>query len=158
MHAHEELIRKFYSSFQQLDYRGMQACYHDKIIFSDPVFQNLKGREVKAMWEMLVTSSRDLTVSFDSIDVKENQGQCRWEAFYTFSRTGRKVHNIIQATFKFQDGKIIQHVDNFDFWRWTRMALGFSGLLLGWTPLIQNKVRKMARYNLNKFLSNQGID
>ena len=156
MTATEELIRKFYTSFQKRDFRGMQACYHDEVIFSDPVFQHLKGKEAKAMWEMLVTASTDLSITFDSIHSNDTQGKCRWEASYTFSRTGRKVHNIIHSSFQFRDGKISRHDDKFDFWRWSRMALGAPGVLLGWTPLLQNKVRKMARYNLSKFLSNRG--
>ncbi|MBL7856172.1 MAG: nuclear transport factor 2 family protein [Cyclobacteriaceae bacterium] len=157
MHTHEELIRKFYTAFQQLDYRGMQSCYHDEVTFSDPVFQSLKGNEARAMWQMLIIASTDLIIQFDSVEANNENGQCHWEAFYTFSRTGRKVHNRIEASFKFKDGKIIEHIDQFDLWRWSRMALGISGVLLGWTPIVRNKIRKMARYNLDKFISSAGI-
>ena len=42
-------------------------------------------------------------------------------------------------------GKIVRHIDRFDFWRWSRMALGPAGLLLGWTPLLHKKVQAKAR-------------
>ncbi|MEP7356378.1 MAG: nuclear transport factor 2 family protein, partial [Anaerolineales bacterium] len=70
---------------------------------------------------------------------------------YTFS-TGRKVLNIIDAEFQFQAGRIVAHRDRFSFWRWSRQALGPTGLLLGWTPLVHNKVRAIARARLDKFI------
>ncbi len=129
----------------------MQSLYHSQASFSDPVFQGLKGKEIQVMWEMLITASKDLKVSFSDIKADGRRGTCRWEAWYTFSRTGRRVHNIINAAFEFQDGKIVDHQDTFDFWRWSRQALGIPGILLGWTPFILEKVRKTARQALKKF-------
>ena len=51
--GNEQIIRRFYSAFQRLDYKTMQECYSDDIIFFDTVFGLLKGEEVKAMCEML---------------------------------------------------------------------------------------------------------
>ena len=62
------------------------------------------------------------------------------------------MHNQIEATFRFADGKIIEHTDVFDLWAWTRMALGLPGILLGWSPPIQNKVRATARKGLDAWL------
>ena len=61
------------------------------------------------MWEMLITAGKDLKITFSDIRANDTTGTCHWEAWYTFSRTGKKVHNIIDASFEFQDGKIIQH-------------------------------------------------
>jgi ketosteroid isomerase-like protein len=149
----EEIIVKFYTAFGDRDYATMQDCYHGDATFSDAVFQNLNSREVKAMWQMLVTSSKDIKVTFSEVKGNADQGSCRWDAFYSFSQTNRQVHNIIHARFKFQDGLIIEHRDHFDFWRWSRMALGTPGLLLGWSPMLKNKVRKAARAKLEKFMN-----
>jgi ketosteroid isomerase-like protein len=143
----EELIHKLYTSFPIKDWKTMQSCYHDEAVFSDPVFQNLTSKEVKAMWHMLSAAAQDLKVH-----VKEETGSCRWQAWYTFSRSGRKVHNDILANFEFRDGKIYRHADHFDLWRWSRMALGLSGVLLGWTPLLRSKIRRNARKGLAKFI------
>jgi hypothetical protein len=151
MNTHETLIRKFYTAFQQKDFLTMQSCYHPEATFSDPVFQNLSSKEVKAMWEMLLTSSKDLTITFDNIQSNGNHGTCHWEAWYSFSRTGRQVHNVIDASMEFKDGLIYRHKDHFNFWRWSRQALGTTGLFLGWTPVVSNKVRTMARRSLDKF-------
>lgn len=152
MNSHEALITTFYSAFQRGDYAAMQACYHGDAEFSDPVFQSLNSREVKAMWQMLLTSAKDLRVTFSDVKANDNEGSCRWEAWYTFSRTGRLVHNIIEARFRFKDGKFVQHHDSFDLWKWSRQALGTSGLLLGWSPLVKNKVRATASKSLAKFI------
>ncbi len=151
MNSAEQLIEKFYISFEQKNWKGMQECYDDAVIFNDPVFQHLKGKEAFAMWHMLTTAGKDLSVSFKNIKANDASGSCDWDAHYSFSRTGRKVHNIIHAEFKFHNGKIIEHRDSFDLWRWSRMALGTSGLLLGWSPLVKNKIRATANSSLNKF-------
>jgi hypothetical protein len=46
---------------------------------------------------------------------------------------------------------IAEHEDDFDFHRWSRQALGTSGLLLGWTPLLRDAVRRRARARLDEF-------
>lgn len=131
----------------------MQSCYHTHIHFSDPVFQHLNGTQAKAMWHMLIAASTDLEIVFGDIKINGDKGECRWDANYSFSKTGRKVHNQIKASFKFQDGLIIRHEDTFDLWKWSRMALGTSGLLLGWTPFMKGKIRKMAIQNLANFIA-----
>lgn len=148
-----ELINQFYTSFQRHDHAGMIACYHPQIEFSDPVFTDLKGNEAKAMWHMLVERGADLTLEFSKVQAQGNTGSAHWEARYSFSASKRPVHNIIDAAFTFQDGKIIRHQDSFDFWRWSRMALGTPGVLLGWSPPIQNRVRETAMQGLRAFMA-----
>ena len=132
----------------------MIACYHPDIHFSDPAFGDLHGKRAMAMWHMLCERGRDLQVTFRDVVATQNNGQAQWEAIYTFS-TGRKVHNRIDANFTFADGLILRHADQFDFWRWTRMALGLPGTLVGWTPMMQKKVRETAVAGLDKFIANQ---
>ncbi len=154
MHPNAQLLHRFYTAFQQGDYATMQRCYHDEAEFSDPVFQHLKASEVKAMWQMLISASKDLRIEFGQIRADDHQGFAHWDAHYTFSKTGRPVVNRIDATFQFKDGKIFRHTDVFDFWKWSRQALGTTGLLLGWSGLVKKKVRGMASRNLEKFLTN----
>ncbi len=156
MHANAQLIQKFYSSFQARDASGMSACYHPEVVFSDPVFGRLHGAQAIAMWHMLCSRARDLEVTFENVQADAGKGAAHWEARYTFSKTGRPVHNVIEAAFEFRDGRIIQHSDTFSFWKWTRMALGPTGLLLGWTPVLQTAIKKDARRNLEAFIQKQG--
>jgi ketosteroid isomerase-like protein len=151
----QECIHAFYTAFQRGDYKTMQNQYHSDVEFHDPVFQTLSGKEVKAMWEMLLSRAKDLTVTFHDVKADDHRGTCCWEAVYTFSKTGRKVHNVIYAEFEFQAGRIVKHHDHFSLWRWSGMALGLSGLLFGWSPVIQNKIRRTAREGLMKFIDNR---
>ena len=146
------LIETFYTAFQQKDYAGMNACYAENIVFEDPVFGKLAGNEAKAMWHMLCERGKDLQITFTDVQASEFIGAAHWQADYTFS-TGRKVHNVIYADFEFADGKITTHKDYFDLWKWTRMALGPSGLFLGWTPMMQGKVQASARKGLDAFMA-----
>jgi ketosteroid isomerase-like protein len=152
MHPNATLIQQFYTAFQAKNYGVMQDAYHTGAVFSDPVFQGLSSKEVKCMWQMLITSAKDMEITCSDISADETTGRCVWQAWYTFTTTGRKVHNIIHASFAFREGKIYRHNDHFNFWRWSGMALGTPGLLLGWSPLIRNKVRKTARRRLEKFM------
>jgi hypothetical protein len=152
---YKEFIIQFYLAFQTLNYTEMQKAYHPDAQFTDPVFGTLNCEEVRAMWEMLLTKGKDLQVTYSNVHATQTTGSCRWEAWYTFSMTGRYVHNIIDSSFEFKDGKIFRQKDTFDLWRWSRYALGTSGILLGWSPLVQNKVKAGARESLKKFMSSK---
>lgn len=63
----QQLIKVFYTCFQQRDWKGMLNCYHEDVFFYDPVFQDLQAPQARAMWEMLLTGAKDLQVSFSNI-------------------------------------------------------------------------------------------
>jgi len=152
-----ELITKFYTAFQNKDWKQMQECYHEEIHFSDPVFPNLQGNRAKAMWHMLTEASTDLEISFSDINTHSEKGNCHWEAIYSFSKTGKKVHNKIEAEFIFKDGLIVKHRDRFSLWKWSKMALGLPGLLLGWTPFMKKKIRLIGENSLSNFINKNPV-
>lgn len=153
--ANRELIERFYRAFQQRDGAAMAACYRADATFQDPVFE-LNGARIGAMWKMLCSRGADLRVEFADIAADDSSASADWQAWYTFSGTGRHVHNIIRARFRLVDATIAEHVDEFDFWRWSRQALGPLGLLLGWTPLVRGKVRSQAAQALDRFIATTG--
>ena len=153
MHPHEELIRRFYTAFQRRDARGMIECYHVEVEFSDPAFPGLKGPRAGGMWRMLCTRATDLRVEFDEVSADDRTGRARWEAWYTFSQTGRPVHNVIAAEFEFREGRIARHTDRFDLWRWMGMALGWKGRALGWLPPVQRALQKKCAHLLDQWLA-----
>lgn len=155
MHAHAELIERFYAAFQRRDAKAMGECYHPDVQFSDPVFQDLRGSEASAMWAMLCARAMDLVITVDGVTAADDSGRARWEARYTFKLTGRPVVNRIEAEFRFANGLIIRHQDRFDFWRWARMAFGLKGLLLGWSPLMKNEVRRKSRQALRNYVDDR---
>ncbi|MEY8848946.1 nuclear transport factor 2 family protein [Psychroserpens sp. XS_ASV72] len=150
----KQLIETFYNAFQKCDAETMISCYHDDIIFEDPAFGTLKGDRAKYMWLMLCESQKDkdFKVVFDNVDANDDSGSASWEAFYTFSKTGRKVHNKINAEFTFKDGKIITHIDSFDLHKWSKQALGLKGWVLGKTVYFRNKLQSQTNKMLNSYI------
>ena len=146
----ETILNTFYKAFQTLDYSTMADCYHKDASFKDEVF-TLRGKEINAMWHMLCDRAVDFNLEYSLIKQDSNYA-VKWQANYIFSQTKRKVCNNIFAEFKFKDGKIIEHKDTFDFWKWSRQSLGITGILLGWSPILRNKVGLVANNNLNRFM------
>jgi ketosteroid isomerase-like protein len=148
----QQTVQKFYEAFKKADAETMAACYADHASFSDPVFPQLTSHEVRGMWRMLCGRSRDLKLDYQLQKIDDQHFKVTWNASYTFSKTGRMVHNRIEAHLELDQGRIIRHQDNFDFWRWSRQAFGVPGWLLGWSPILRNAVRKEAAKALQNFL------
>ena len=151
-------INAFYTAFAQLDTAQMSACYADNAHFQDEVF-DLQGKtEIMGMWGMLCDAVKakgrsDWQLSFSEVQASGHQGSAHWEPIYRFTATGRLVHNVIDAQFVFDErGLITSHRDSFDFWSWSRQALGTPGLLLGWSPVLRRQVKKQANASLRKYL------
>ena len=149
--ANHALITRFYEAFKRLDAEAMVACYSPDVVFSDPAFGTLRGKDAGDMWRMLASRAQQFSLTFDNVRADERGGGAHWVATYLFSQTGRVVINDIQARFVIRDGLICEHHDHFDLWRWTRQALGMKGVLLGWTPLVQGKIRQQATKGLRAF-------
>jgi len=152
----DDLIERFYGAFAQCDGASMASCYAPQATFSDPGFVGLDAREAGGMWRMLTSQATDLRVELLEHSTDGERGSAHWRAHYTFSQTGRPVINDVHASFRFADGLIAEHIDEFDFYRWARQALGIQGLLLGWTPVLRGAVRSRARGSLEQFLTRQG--
>jgi ketosteroid isomerase-like protein len=152
----ESLIERFYNAFAARDGDGMAACYAPDVRFSDPVFGELRGAEAGAMWRMLAARATDLRLELLEHEADGDRGSANWRAHYTFTQTGRPVVNDVHASFQFAGGLIAEHRDAFDFYRWARQALGPTGLILGWTPLLRSSVRRRARAGLDEFLARPG--
>ena len=148
--ANRELIERLYAAFDDCNGAAMTACYAPDAHFRDPAFGDLHGEEVGAMWRMLTGRATDLRVELHEHEVDERSGSAHWIARYTFS-TGRPVVNDIRASFRFSDGLIADHVDEFDFRNWAKQALGPSGHLVALLPPLRRKARAKALGQLATF-------
>ncbi len=150
----EKLVKSFYTAFVQGNEDLMTACYHDDVVFNDPVFGTLRGEQAVHMWKMLLSKrTEQTTISFQDVKTSNDNATATWTARYVYGPTNRKVVNHVNAHFKFKDGKIIEHIDSFNLWKWTQQALGVPGYLLGWTPFMKNKIQKTTNAQLQKFMS-----
>ena len=159
MHPNQTRLDNFYAAFARLDADAMAACYAPDAQFDDEVFSLRGHAEVSGMWRMLCDATKaggaDVwKLSYRDLAADAQTGQAHWEADYRFSATGRRVHNVIDGVFEFNEaGLISRHRDRFSFWAWSRQALGPLGLFLGWTPFLRDKVRTQAAASLRRFLS-----
>ena len=151
--TNEQLITTFYKAFQQKDYATMQQCYAENAIFNDEAFKNLNAAQVRAMWQMLISRGKDLELEYKNIQSEGNKATAEWTATYTFSQTKRKVVNHIKANFVIENGKIITHTDQFNFYKWSSQALGLVGYVLGWTGFLRKKVSLTAMKSLADFMA-----
>ena len=161
MHPNQATLEKFYSAFAKLDVDTMATCYAPDAEFDDEAF-TLRGHEqVTGMWRMLCETTKakalaDWKLVHSGIEADDKTGKAHWEAYYRFTATRRLVHNVIDGVFEFNhQGLIARHRDSFNFWKWSRQALGTPGLLLGWTPFLRQKVRTTAAANLKKFMASR---
>ncbi|WP_420583303.1 nuclear transport factor 2 family protein [Reichenbachiella sp.] len=154
---HVALIEKFYIAFNEKDAKTMAECYHKELEFEDPAFGVLDYKQACAMWDMLLSGNNNIEITFKNAWSENEFGGVDWEAKYPFSKTGRKVHNVIDAKFEFKDGLIVGHRDYFDFYKWSRMALGMPGILLGWTSYLHKKVQAQCATMLKKYMAEQTV-
>lgn len=146
-----EVATAFYEAFSRRDGEAMAALYADDATFSDPAFPGLDARQVRGMWRMLTSRGKDLRITYELRGVDGETVRVHWEADYTFSATGRMVHNVIDATLRVVNGKIVSHVDVFDLRAWLAQAFGLGGRLFPFFfgPL----VRSRAKSGLTDFLA-----
>jgi hypothetical protein len=147
-------IERFYSAFQKLDAATMQACYAPGATFQDEAFTLQGPEQIGGMWRMLCEATKARGMAHWKLEYSQvTDNSAHWDATYLFSATGRVVTNHIDASFEFDgNGLIVKHRDRFDFWAWSRQALGPPGLLLGWSPWLRGKVKAQAAANLTRFM------
>lgn len=149
--SNRESIERLYAALGECNGAAMSAEYAEDAHFRDPAFGDLRGGDVGAMWRMLTSRATDLRVELREHDADEDTGSAHWIARYTFSATGRPVVNDVRARFRFADGRIVDHVDEFDFRRWASQALGFKGHLVALLPPLRSKARAQALGQLAAF-------
>jgi ketosteroid isomerase-like protein len=153
MQYSDQIIHRFYESYSQLDLQTMLDCYSEEVLFSDPVFGLLQGEEVRSMWAMLCKNARNFSLQFEPAQwLDEEYATCKWTASYTFGPSGRKVVNRAKAHMRVQQGKIIEHSDQFKSWDWSSQALGWKGKLLGWTSFMKLRIQRDARNALARYM------
>ncbi|MDB5886540.1 MAG: hypothetical protein JWR74_2711 [Polaromonas sp.] len=164
MHPNQTRLAGFYAAFAQLDADAMAACYAPDAQFDDEVFSLRGHAQVSGMWRMLCEATRAKNraawkLVCSGVEADHRQGRAHWVADYRFSASGRQVRNAIDSVFEFNEaGLIMRQRDSFDFWYWSRQALGVPGALLGWTPFFRKMVKKQARANLEKYLRQDKSD
>lgn len=155
MEKNKDIAQQFYDAFIQKDGMTMAACYHDQVIFEDPAFGELHGKDAGDMWNMLCANATDLRISYEVLSATPHETTVKWQAWYTFSQTGKPVHNIVTASMQFKDGKIVDHRDHFDLHRWAIQAMGWKGWMIGGMPFFRKKLQQQTHRLLLSYQQKQ---
>jgi len=147
-----QLITHFYQSFAAKDSDGMLACYAPDVVFTDPAFGRLEGKDAHDMWRMLLSRGGEgMEIAFGEVRSEGDRATTDWMARYSYGPRRRMVVNEIHAKFRIENGKIIEHTDSFSLWRWSRQALGFNGLLMGWSAYFKARMQETTSAMLNDY-------
>jgi len=144
-HPNAGLLHRLFTSLNQHDHQEMAACYHADATFRDIAFDLRGSKQIHAMWHMICET--DIRASFHLLEVDDRVGHVTLIDDYTFSSTGRAVHNVIDSHFRLRDGLIIEHQDLCDARVWAAMALGgVSGFMAGRFRFLRSfKARQLLR-------------
>jgi ketosteroid isomerase-like protein len=137
---------RFYDALCRRDAGGMAAMYAPDATFEDAVFR-LRGNEIGQMWRTLLGRARDFSVTYTIAQAGPGRGSVEWTARYLFGGK-RPVVNVILSELRFEDGRIVEQRDEFDFPRWAAQALGPPGRLFGRFGWFRRAVARKARRGL----------
>lgn len=152
MTPNEQKITAFYAALENANSKTVCESYHADIVFRDPIFGRLIGRDVCQMWKMLMDKSNgNLKIELSEVKANDYLGSALWKATYNLGKKNRLITNVIRAEFHFKDGLIIKHTDDFDIWKWAKQTLGTKGFLFGWTGYMHKKIQEKALLSLKKF-------
>ena len=145
------VVERFYQALQRGDAAGIRAVYAPGVVYSDPVFGELRGRRALTMWEMFCAREERLGVAYSGVRADGEGVRAHWVASYSFGARSRPVENSIESRFMVVDGLITQHHDDFDVRRWAGQALGTMGRALGGTPPLRRALRRRTVAMLDAF-------
>lgn len=139
-------LTRLYDALARRDGEAMAALYAPDASFEDPVFQ-LKGADIGRMWIGLTRRARDFAVSYAVTEAQAGSGTVELTARYLFAGR-RPVVNVIRSQIELREGKIVSHVDRFDFPLWAAQALGLPGKLFGRFDWFRRAVSRRAMREL----------
>ena len=151
------VAERFYEAFMVRDHYTMGLLYAEHATFSDPVFPLLNATGARLMWKMLLTRAEDLGIEVKVLEDSPTRASVDWVAHYTFGATGRPVVNRVHTEMALSNGRIVRQVDSFSLWRWSRQALGARGWLLGWAPVVRNRIRAQAAQSLREYARKSAV-
>ena len=139
-----KIVEGFYEALNKGDYQFVNSLYHSNASYKDELFE-LKGVEIHALWYSAVQPDLNLSVELKSIKEVDGRVITEWVMNYTLDIINRRISLNEKGTFIFKGDKIIEHIDEYDFWSWCTQAFGIIGKSLGWSNWLRKRVRNQAR-------------
>ena len=94
----------------------------------------------------------DISVKYEIINESKDWIHTEWTISYLLEVTGRRVILNEKGFFRIEDGKIVEHRDEYDFWSWSSQGLGFVGKCFGWLNWFKLRVKVQAKRTIDVFM------
>lgn len=147
-------------------YKGMHQYLDENVVFADMAYENIKGKQVFAMWHWFCTKKPEpVKVTFSPSETREENGTVKltYRAQYLLgydendpAKKGKPIDYEITSNMKFKDGKITHHKDEASIREWTKQAKGTFVSLLSWTSFVKKRIRHTAKDLLDDFMRKNG--
>jgi hypothetical protein len=124
-----DLVERYFNAMAVLDVDSMVGCWHAGISHSDPLFEDLRGRAVRARWDWQAANTERLELQHNMQFVDERKAQIGWQAKYLFK--GRPVGIAGRTVLTLWDDTIVRQIDEFEFAQWCGQAIGPLWFVLG---------------------------
>jgi hypothetical protein len=145
-------IETYFDAFSKGDYRTMRSLCDPKITFNDPVYTSLQGKSVFALHHFMAERRICPTITIRSISEKGNRVKVKWTNEYEYATYKTHISIDVRSIFHFEHTSIISQTDQYNLWKWSKMALGFTGTYLGWTPMFRSTLRRSSQQSLATFI------
>jgi len=150
-----DVLNTFLRALAQRDVEAMIRCYTTTATYHSPIFPQVEGDTLTATWQWFCAKAPDLTMVVDEQAFEANTARVQWTATYTFPKTGRPVVQVTDSIFVFEGPQLCRHEDRFDLHRWSHMALGPLGRVLGGRRWLQRSLQRAAAERVARFQERQ---
>jgi ketosteroid isomerase-like protein len=158
MHIIEQdnLPGTFFEAFKERDFNKMKDCYSSDIAYFDPIYNMLKGKEVMLMWKLRYAGLDSFSLQWKNItDAGDGYFTVEYSIHYNSPNSGKPIIENRKAYLRIIDDKITEHSDGFSMHELCKQEFGFSGWLIGWNRMYQNRIKLNERKKLLNLLQEQ---
>ena len=150
------LLSEFFNSFKERDFNKMKECYSSDIAYFDPIYNILKGNEILMMWKLRYAELNSFNLDWKNIlDAGDGYYTVEYSIRYNSSNTGKSIIENRKAYLRIIGNEITEHSDGFSMHALCKQEFGFSGWLIGWNRMYQNRIKLNERKRLLSLLQEQ---
>jgi SnoaL-like domain len=135
-------VEAFVRAIGTQDRQALQACYHESVSYSTPLFPDLRKELVLDAWDLIYQGMESLRIEHEFLFADERKAQLAWRC--TYLRDGRNVVFPGVSTFSLWDEKIVRQVDEWAFPSWARRQFGLKVWLFAWSKRFQRHCQDTA--------------
>jgi len=149
MAVDQELISKFFDSFNERNFSKMRQFCAAELSYFDPMYNLLWGNDVFLMWKSCYESCKHFSIIKESIKDQE-------DGYYSVGLKlefgSKKIYfQKMTAHIKVVNHQIAEYSSAFSVHELLKQKYGIAGILFGWNRLMQNREKNNAKKSLIQF-------